>query len=71
MIADFYKNKAQREAVKQYIEDYFRKEAVDMVFARKDVSHVADAMELLDSAFSQMEVDYGIKKKINNVNGAR
>jgi hypothetical protein len=71
MIQDFYRNKVMRDAVRQYIDDCFVKEAVEKMFNREDVTHIADAKELLDKAFSSMEVDFGAKKETNNINEAR
>lgn len=71
MDSTFYTNTVLREEVRQYIEDCFKKEAVDKVFAREDVAHIADAMDLLNKAFSQMEADFGAKKESNNLNNAR
>lgn len=70
-IQDFYRNKVLREEVKQYIDTYIQQETIAMVFERKDVSHIADAKDLIDKVFSQMEVDYGIPKKNNTINEAR
>ena len=71
MIQDFYRNQVMRDAVKQYIDDCFVKEAVEKMFNREDVTHIADAKELLDKAFDRMEMDFGVKKVGNNNNEAR
>lgn len=70
-VKDFYTNVAMREAVRNYIMDCIEKEAIEMVFDRKDVSHVADAKELLSKAFERMEADFGAKPKTINLNSAR
>lgn len=66
-VQDFYTNQVLRDAVRSYIEECFRVEAVDMVFKREDVSHIADAKDLLDRAFSQMEVDFKVNKPVNTL----
>ena len=38
-------------------------EAKQMVFERKDVAHIADAKELIDKAFRQIEIEYGVQPK--------
>lgn len=70
-VQDFYTNQPLREAVRSYIEECFRQEAVDKVFKREDVSHIADAKELLDTAFTQMEAEFRSNKIINQINEAR
>jgi hypothetical protein len=70
-VADFYRNKVMREEVKAYIDAYIADEAVRMVFDRKDVSHLADAKELVDKVFDQMSLDFEVKVKKDNLNEAR
>lgn len=64
-VQDFYTNQVLRDAVRAYIEESFRVEAVEMVFNREDVSHIADAKDLLDKAFSQMDIDFKVTKPVN------
>lgn len=66
-VQDFYTNQALRDAVRAYIEECFKVEAVEMVFRREDVSHIADARDLLDRAFNQMEVDFKVTKPVNTL----
>jgi len=49
-----------KEALKQYFEAFIAEECVRMAYERKDVSHIADAKELLDKVFTQIEIDYAI-----------
>ena len=71
IVGDFYKNKAMRTEVRAYIEAVFNKEIIEKVYAREDVSHIADANDLVERAFTQMELDFGSKKKSTNLNEAR
>lgn len=70
-VQDFYSNQPLREAVRAYLEESFRVEAVDKVFKREDVSHIADAKDLLDASFNNMEQEFRVIKQTNKENGAR
>lgn len=70
-VQDFYRNKVMREAVQEYILTVLRKEAIDMVFERQDVFYVADAKDLLDKAFKQMELEFRPAKTNSTINEAR
>lgn len=63
MLSEFYRNEAMREAVKEYLTNFFSQEAVKRVFAREDVSHIADAQDLMLSAFDNLELLYARKRK--------
>ena len=53
-----------KDAFKAYMLSYIEAEAVKRVFNREDVSSVADAYELMNKVFEQLDIDYGIKEKI-------
>lgn len=59
----FNDDKATKNAVQQYFTDFIAEEGVKLIFDRKDTSHIADAKELIDKAFIQIEIDYGIQKE--------
>ena len=46
-----------------YLHDFIAEEGVRRMFARESVEHIADAKELIDGAFEQLSIDYGIKNK--------
>jgi len=71
LVSDFYKNKGMREEVKQYVDDIFMKEVITRTFERKDTAHLADAKEIWDKAFDQMEADFSPPKEPINYNEAR
>ena len=48
-----------------FIHDYIQSETIKRVYERGDVSHIADAKELIDGAFNLLEETYGIKVKPN------
>ena len=52
-----------KDAFKAYMLSCIESEAVKRVFNREDVSSVADAYELINKTFEQLETDYGIQPK--------
>ena len=52
-----------RNEVIAFLNDFIEQEAVKRVYAREDVSAVADAKELVDLAFAELNNLYGIKDK--------
>lgn len=46
-----------------FIYEYIETEAIKRVYERQDVSHIADAKELIDGAFDLLEETYGLKEK--------
>jgi hypothetical protein len=68
----FYNDVHTREEVVAYIHAFIDQEALKRVYAKEDVSAVADARSLIDSAFSNLENEYGIRNKAPvNKNQAR
>lgn len=63
LLRRFNDDKATKEAFKEYLIGFISEEAVGLIFNRKDVAHIADAKDLIDKAFMQIETDYGIKEK--------
>lgn len=54
---------ATKEAVMEYVTDFIAEEALKRMFAKEDVAHIADAKTLLDKAFDQLSMTYGIKEQ--------
>jgi hypothetical protein len=52
-----------REAVQDFLTNFIADEGVRLMFERKDVSHIADAKMLIDSAFNELHTLYGIKQE--------
>jgi hypothetical protein len=52
-----------KEELRAYIIEYIGKEGIYRMFNRQDVSHIADACELITKAFEQLSIDYGIPEK--------
>ena len=64
-------NKDTVKELHKFLTEFLTQEAVRKVFAREDTSGVAEAKEMLDKAFDEMDVQLGVEKKekkvINNV----
>jgi hypothetical protein len=52
-----------RDEVKGFIDAFIDTEAVKRIYAREDVSGIADAKELIELAFNDLIQNYGIKDK--------
>jgi len=71
-LLSFYNDKDTKENVYNYLIDYLEKEAVKRVFDREDVSAIADAKEVIDKAFDNLEVLFNKKaEKKESINEAR
>lgn len=57
-LREFYADIHMRSSVKDYLDSFTAQEGVTMIFERKDVSHIADAKELIDKAFNHLDVMY-------------
>jgi len=57
----FYNDEHTRENVLQFLYAFIDAEAVRRVYAKEDVSAVADARTLIELAFSSMQDLYGIR----------
>lgn len=61
-----------KSAVLEYINNFIAEEGLRRMFAKEDVSHIADAKLLIDKAFDQLSVDYGLTiKPTKPINEAR
>jgi len=47
--------------LKDYFEKVLREKAIDKVFAKEDTSAVAEAKEIIDQAFENIEVQFAPK----------
>lgn len=54
-LLEFYNDKDTKENVKNYLIEYLRGEAVRKVFDKEDVSAVAEAKDIIDKAFENMD----------------
>lgn len=61
----FNSDKGTKADLKEYIVAFIGNKAVELMFERKDTSHIADAKDLIDQAFQQLDIDFN-PKIINN-----
>lgn len=55
----------------RYLIDFLKEKAIEKVFDKEDVSAVAEAKELIDDAFENLEVLYGQEPRKNTIDEAR
>ena len=52
-----------KELVIAFIMDFINEEALRLMYEKKDVSHIADAVHLINKSFEHLENIYGIKEQ--------
>lgn len=70
-VQDFYTNKVMREDVRNYFLSAIESEAIELLFNRADTSHIADAKDLIDKIFQQMDIDFEVTKEVKSLNNQR
>lgn len=66
---DFYLNEGMREEVRQYLLKFLTEKAIEKVFAQEDTKAIAEAKEVIDEAFNNLEIIFQKKlesKEIKN-----
>lgn len=63
ILAGFYRNEAEREAVKAFLIECLKEMAVGRVFDKQTVAGIYDARKIIDLAFQRLEELYGVKEK--------
>lgn len=63
-LLEFYNDKDTKNNVHEYLVMFLKEEATRKVFAKEDVSAVAEAKEMIDKAFEHMDVMFS--KKVDN-----
>jgi hypothetical protein len=56
MLKDFYVNTAMRDEVKTYLIDFLKIQAIDKAFKKEDTSAIAEAKEIIDKAFDELDL---------------
>jgi len=64
MLKDFYINEGMREEVKAYLQQYLEVKALEKVFAKEDTQAMAEAKEVIDEAFENLEVLFPKKEDL-------
>ncbi len=76
-LQEFNNDKETRDNLHQYLVEYMQQEAVRILFDRESTENymnpesIADAKELVDRAFENLDVMFGPKPKKSLGNGAR
>lgn len=71
-IKEFYNDTDTKNNVHEYLIQFFKDEAVRMLMNREPAVMVADAIELTDKAFENMDILFSPKvKEKEPINGAR
>jgi len=69
---DFYLNEGMREEVRLYLLKFLTDKAVEKVFAQEDTKAIAEARDVIEEAFNNLEIIF--QKKVEGkemLNGAR
>jgi hypothetical protein len=66
----FYDNKPELEAVKAFLIDCLKEQAVEKTFNGEDVSGIKDARENIERAFDKLDSIYG-KIEVSKVSNSR
>lgn len=71
-LQDFWVNKAIKNEVQDYLVSFLKEEALRKLFDKEDVSAVAEAKEMVDKAFENLDIIFQAKsEKKDVVNEAR
>lgn len=66
-LKDFYLNEVMKNDVKEYLISFLREQAIEKTFNREDTSAVAEAKEVLDKAFDNLEILFASKSEVKEV----
>lgn len=69
-LKEFYQDKELVKEFKDYLDRFIELKAIEKVFGREDTLAVADAKEMIDGAFEQLEVEFAPKPKKRDFNNA-
>jgi len=71
-LKEFYQDTETRDIVHEYLEQFFKEEAVKRLMNREDAVALADATEMLNAAFENMDIIFqGKQKSKENINQSR
>lgn len=70
-LMEFYQDKHMMEAVKTYVLNHFEVVAIERVMKRESTEALADAKEVIESAFDQLDIDLSPNKSEEVINSAR
>jgi len=71
-LQEFYRDSGTSENVYNYLIEFLEKEGLKKMFDKEDVSAIAEAKEIIDNAWKNMEIMFDKKpKKKKQVNQSR
>lgn len=70
-LVNFQQDEHTREAVRGFILKTLDKYALELIYERGDATHIADAKEVIETAFIELGELYDKQKDTPNVNKAR
>jgi hypothetical protein len=62
-LKDFFLNEVMRNDVKTYLIDFLKEQAIEKTFNKENTEHIAEAKEVLDKAFENLEVLFAPKSE--------
>lgn len=66
-LQEFYNDKETRDNVKAFQIEFLGKIAIKKAFEREDTSSIAEAKELIEKSFEEMEIMFSPKPKIKKI----
>jgi hypothetical protein len=70
-LKDLWSDKALLRDLNNYLQEYLKDAAIEKVFLRQDTTAIAEAKEVIDGAFSQLDTLFEPKAKTINLDNAR
>ncbi len=66
-LKDFYLNETMRNDVHTYLLDFLKAQAIEKTFNRENTEHIAEAKEVLDKAFSNLEILFTPESEVKEI----
>lgn len=67
LLKDFYLNEVMRNDVQIYLLDFLKVQAIEKTFNREPTEHIAEAKEVLDKAFDNLDILFAPQSKEKEV----
>jgi len=71
LLKSFYEDVHTREEVRAYLVEFLKEEGIRKIFDKEETASVAEAKEIIDKAFDNLETMFGNKPKSKTINPAR
>jgi len=66
-LKDFYLNENMRNEVQTYLIDFLKVQAIEKTFNREPTLDIAEAKEVIDKAFSNLEILFASKSEVKEI----